>query len=618
MGSMTARFSVASPPSERELAHGRSGRVDAALVSSGRGRPRARCALIGAIAMFAFVVVATPAAADPLVAAAGDVACDPLNSKFNAGQGQDDTCMQKAVADRIAASNVNAVLPLGDVQYYCGSLSAFKNSYDLSWGQFKPITYPVVGNHEYLTEGGSSAATGCDLANSGAAGYFNYFGTSYAAANLGPTPLPADQPAKGYYSYDIGDWHLIALNSSCTGAGGCGATSPQGKWLRADLAANAVTQCTLAYWHIPLFSSGGRASSAYKTFWDALYAADADVVLNGHDHDYERFAAQDPAGALDSAHGIRAWVVGTGGANHTSFTSTAPNSQVRNDRTHGFLKLTLHPQSYDWEFVPAAGGTFTDGGTGDCHNAPPDTAAPSTPQNLTAQNITATSDPVREARVDLTWSASTDNVGVTAYRIFRDGDVVGIASTTSFSDTSVAAGTTYSYTTRAYDRAGNESASSNAASSANVTLNPVADASVQDSNPSTNYGPATTLKVDGATPVARSYLLFDVRGLAAPATRATLRLFANTAQSTGYDVLGVADTSWTERGITWANAPALDATGIGASGPAAAGVWTSVDVTNLVRANGLLSLALRTTNSTALSLASREASANQPALVVTP
>ena len=231
-------------------------------------------------------------------------------------------------------------------------LAAFLQSYDKSWGIFKPITHPAVGNHEYLTAGGSSPSTGCDSTNAGAAGYYQYFGAA------------AGDPTQGYYSYDVGTWHLIALNSNCGNVGGCTPTSPQGQWLAADLAAN-TTSCTLAYWHIPLFSSGGRAARNTATIWTQLTAAKVDVVLNGHDHIYERFAPQTADGAA-SADGIREFIVGTGGANHTSIATVAANSVVRDATTFGVLKMTLHAGSYNWQFVPSR-GTFTDSGSAACH-----------------------------------------------------------------------------------------------------------------------------------------------------------------------------------------------------------------------------------------------------------
>jgi hypothetical protein len=302
-----------------------------------------------AVSQQAGPVEAAPVA-DPVIAAAGDIACDPSNSNFNGGVGTSNSCRQMEVSDLLVGAGLKAVLALGDNQYYCGGLSAFQQAYDPSWGRVKDITYPSVGNHEYLTSGG----TGCDVSNTGAAGYWDYFGA--AAGTRG----------QGWYSFDVGAWHIIALNSNCGDAGGCGSTSAQGQWLRSDLAAH-TNACTLAFWHIPLFSSGGRASSNSQSFWDALYSAGADVVLNGHDHIYERFAPQTPSATVDNARGIREFIVGTGGANHTSLTTTAANSEVRDASTYGVLKMTLHANSYDWQFTPEAGRTFTDSGTTTCH-----------------------------------------------------------------------------------------------------------------------------------------------------------------------------------------------------------------------------------------------------------
>ncbi len=298
-----------------------------------------------------FIAPATPTSAgDPVIVAAGDIACDPGSSSFNGGKGTSSSCRQLYTYNVIATLGPSAVLPLGDTQYYCGGYTAFQNSYALSWGKLLNITHPAVGNHEYLTSGG----TGCNSTNTGAAGYFKYFGAR------------AGDPKKGYYSYNIGAWHLIALNTQCSQAGGCGSGSPQETWLRADLAANP-TKCTLAYWHIPRWSSGGRASASSATFVKDLYNAGAEVILTGHDHTYERFAPQNPSGGLDNTKGIREFVVGTGGSNHTSFVTTAPNSQVRNNTTFGVLALTMHTTSYDWKFYPEAGKTFTDSGTTACH-----------------------------------------------------------------------------------------------------------------------------------------------------------------------------------------------------------------------------------------------------------
>jgi len=178
------------------------------------------------------------------------------------------------------------------------------------------------------------------LPDPGAAGYFDYFGTA------------AGRRSPGYYSFNLGRWHLIALNSECAQVGGCATGSPQERWLRADLAAPPA-RCVLAYWHKPRFSSGMHGNNAtYTAFWQALHGAGADVVLVGHDHDYERFAPQTPHGRADPARGIRQFVVGTGGKTHYGFRTIRANSQVRNSRTFGVLRLALHPAGYDWRFVP--------------------------------------------------------------------------------------------------------------------------------------------------------------------------------------------------------------------------------------------------------------------------
>ncbi|HET6622980.1 MAG TPA: Calx-beta domain-containing protein, partial [Gaiellaceae bacterium] len=200
------------------------------------------------------------------VAAAGDVACDPESDAFEGGRGDGLECRQRATSDLLVRKRYAAVLALGDLQYEDATRAKFGASYDPSWGRLRSITRPVPGNHEYRTDG--------------ADGYFGYFGAA------------AGDPAKGYYSYDLGGWHLVALNSSCSEVGGCGAGSRQERWLRADLAASSAP-CTLAYWHHPRFSSGSHGSDpSYEAFWRALYEAGADVVLVGHDHDYERFAPQ--------------------------------------------------------------------------------------------------------------------------------------------------------------------------------------------------------------------------------------------------------------------------------------------------------------------------------------
>jgi Calcineurin-like phosphoesterase len=233
------------------------------------------------------------------------------------------------------------VMAVGDLAYPDGTKENF-DCYDRTWGRVKDRTRPAPGNHEFHSAGASF--------------YFQYFGPA------------AGDPKDGFYSYDLGTWHIIVLNSECVEVGGCEAGSREEKWLREDLAAHPVA-CTLAYFHKPLFSSGGAHGDdlALKPFWQALYDANADVVISGHDHDYERFAPQTPNGFEDRGRGIREFVVGTGGKNHRPFGEPHRNSEVRDASAFGVLKLTLKPDSYDWKFISEAGKTFTDSGTGYCH-----------------------------------------------------------------------------------------------------------------------------------------------------------------------------------------------------------------------------------------------------------
>ncbi len=277
----------------------------------------------------------------PVIAAAGDIACDPRDPDYNRGDGTPMACRMKATSDLLEGLPLTAVLALGDNQYNHGTVHAYRQSYNRTWGRVKSITHPVPGNHEYDTPG--------------AAGYFANFGDA------------AGDAARGYYSFDIGNWHIIALNSNCTEVGGCGPESPQAQWLFNDLNALPPGMCKLAYWHHPRFSSGPHGNdSNYDAFWRDLYRFRADIILVGHDHVYERFAPQDPD-AVPSTVGIRQFIIGTGGAVHYEFRTIQPNSEIRNSDTFGVLVLTLHPRAYDWQFIPEAGKTFTDSGLGSCH-----------------------------------------------------------------------------------------------------------------------------------------------------------------------------------------------------------------------------------------------------------
>jgi len=276
-------------------------------------------------------------ATDPVVVAAGDIACPAGDTAHS--------CQQSATEATARNQNPSAVFVLGDNQYENGAFSEYTGAgaYNATWGPFNPIVDPVPGNHEYGT--------------SSAAGYFQYFG---AVAH----------PPGGYYSFDLGTWHIVALNSNCSDSG-CSdplpgtTTAAQTSWLQSDLAAHP-SACVLGFWHHPLFSSGWTLGSpGVAPLWSALYQAHADIVLGGHDHLYEDYAQQDPSGRADP-NGIREFVVGTGGENLNPLGTAQPNLQAH-DSQFGVLVLTLHPSSYDYKFV-TTGGTEIDKHTGvPCH-----------------------------------------------------------------------------------------------------------------------------------------------------------------------------------------------------------------------------------------------------------
>ena len=265
---------------------------------------------------------------DPVLVGAGDIAdCADLSGA-------------RATAELVDAI-AGTVFTAGDNAYEEGTARQFRECYGPTWGRFKDRTRPSPGNHEFHSDGGAP--------------YFDYFGVN------------AGDPKQGYYSYDLGAWHVVVLNSECVEVGGCQDGSAEEKWLRADLVAHPAA-CAVAYWHKPLFSSGAKHGNdpEVEPFWRDLYQAKATLVINGHDHDYERFALQDPDGRADPNHGIREFVVGTGGKSHRPFATPLPQSEVRNADTYGVLKLTLHPHGYDWEFLPEAGKSFRDMGSGTC------------------------------------------------------------------------------------------------------------------------------------------------------------------------------------------------------------------------------------------------------------
>ena len=275
------------------------------------------------------------------IVAVGDIVCDPKDPYLlvkNFGYCQDTETYSTA-----AKINPDAVLALGDLQYNDGALDKFPSRYDKSWGQLKSITYPVAGNHEYGTPD--------------AAGYFNYFDTR------------AGDPDKGYYSFDIGEWHFIALNSNCDQIGGCGEGSRQLQWLKQDLARNNSRQCSIAFWHHPRFTSGKYSTESSSrnlssAFWAELIRSRADVVFNGHDHLYERFSPQNSAGEAD-INGLRQFTVGTGGKSLYKKKLTAPNSEVLIDDSYGVLVIELYSKAYRWQFISTENKVL-DSGTQSC------------------------------------------------------------------------------------------------------------------------------------------------------------------------------------------------------------------------------------------------------------
>lgn len=233
------------------------------------------------------------------------------------------------------------VFTAGDNAYESGTIEEFDECYDPSWGAYQERTFPALGNHDVVTPDRE--------------GYFGYFGSR------------AGDPRAGWYATTLGAWRLIVLDSNCVDAGGCGPDTDQGRWLTAELDAHP-SDCTLAIWHHPRFSTGYHGPTLeVQPFWDALDAAGAELVVNAHDHDYERFAPLDAAGDPDAERGIREIVAGTGGAALRSFEEEDPNSEKRDASTHGVLRLDLHPGGYDWEFIAVPGGAFTDSGSGTCH-----------------------------------------------------------------------------------------------------------------------------------------------------------------------------------------------------------------------------------------------------------
>ena len=394
------------------------------------------------------LIAAAPAGAQ-VVAAVGDIVC-------NSNTATSTTCRHRATSDVAVAMSPGTVLALGDLQYECGELANFQTYYDPTWGRLKAQTRPVPGNHEYQTSGCSSTQPG------NAAGYFDYFN------GVGQSNGPAGERGKGYYSFDIGNWHMIALNSECAKVGGCSATSPQGRWLASDLAGRSKNSCIMAYTHRPRYASTGSAVTNLQPLWQQLYDAGADAMLAGHAHVYERFArlGRGTGGSAEPTvdpNGIRMFVLGMGGRSLASFTTIRTGSEVRS-RTFGVEKLTLNSSGYSWQFMPEAGKTLTDTGSDSCAGGiPTDTTPPAAPTGLTAT--------AGDAQASLDWAnnSESDLAGYDVYRSTTSGGPYtkvnsAVVTTSAYTDTGLTNGTTYYYVVRAVDTANNESANSNQAS----------------------------------------------------------------------------------------------------------------------------------------------------------
>ncbi|MEO5579141.1 MAG: metallophosphoesterase [Gemmatimonadaceae bacterium] len=291
----------------------------------------ARVLLVALILAFAGIVctrsdsTAPPeelAAAETLIAVADIAACD--------SQGDEAT-------GKLVDTIPGTIIIAGDIAYESGSAREFADCYEPSWGRHRSRTRPAPGNHEYVA--------------AGAKPYFDYFG-----ANAGPS-------GRGYYSFDLGAWHLVSLNSNIDATTG----SEQAQWLKDDLAASRA-MCTLAYWHQPVFSSGLHGSDPkMRAIWQLLHDAGADIVISGHDHHYERFAPQTADGVLDTARGLREYIVGTGGRSRFPALFAQPNSERRADNADGVLRLTLRARDYSWDFVPTVPAAASDSGSATCH-----------------------------------------------------------------------------------------------------------------------------------------------------------------------------------------------------------------------------------------------------------
>ena len=491
-----------------------------------------------------------------IVAASGDGASGETNS-LN-------------VSNLIASWNPNLFLYLGDV-YEKGSLTEFNNWYGSGtsyFSRYNSITNPTIGNHEY-----SSSST--------AAGYFYYWNN-----------------VPNYYSYNIAGWHFVSLNSNYVRIP-VQAGSAQYNWLAADLAAN-TSPCTLVYYHQPLFNIGQEpAQVSMSDIWNLMVQDKVTLVVNGHDHDYQRWTAMDGNG-VPNPNGVTEFVVGTAGHGYQTFTTSDSRMLVGFDsanKQYGALRLELNPSSVNFKFINTS-GAIKDSGSIGCQGSSSPTPTP-TPTTINTPLPTAT------ATAGIPTNTPTVASTPTNTPLPPPTSTPTIAPTPTNTSLPLPTNTPTIAPTPTN-------------TPATFTFNPLADAYVNSANQTTNYGSSKTLYVDNS-PTEHSYIRFSVAGLGAAPTTVTLKIFANSTSTTGFDVYSVSDNTWTETGINYSNAPAFAGSKTGSSGAIkTAGSWVSVDVTSLVTGNGLVSFGLSTTSGTAINLSSRESGANAPQLVITP
>lgn len=503
------------------------------------------------------------------------------------GDGASGEVYAGKVSDLVVAQNPNMFIYLGDV-YEKGSLSEFYNWYGtptLNFGRLRAITNPTIGNHEYE--------------NGVAPGYFDYWDN-----------IP------NYYSYNAAGWHFVSLNSNLSStslrAGGA-----EYNWLKQDLAANPGV-CTIVYYHHPLFNIGAEpAKTSLTDIWALMAQYRVDIVLNGHDHDYQRWVPLNGAGQPDP-NGVTEFVAGAAG--HGVQAQTQSDSRVAafnftNPTAFGVLLFQLNSQGASFSYLNTTGAVL-DSGVIPCFPSIPDTQAPGAPPSLSANAASAT-------RVDLAWAASLDNVGVAGYSIYRNGALLASLSgaSLSFSDTTAMPNTAYTYAVDAFDLAGNHSTASAPASLTTppmpprLTFTPAADTYVNSGSPTSTYGSATSLRVD-ASPDLHAYLRFNVQGLGGSTiSRARLLVYTNSSSSLGLTALAVADNTWSEAGTNYNNAPALGGL-LATATPISAGTWVSLDVTPYITGEGVYSFGLSTPSSSTLSMASRETGATAAQLVL--